>query len=110
MKRVLTLSLLSITLLASAETPPPVEYGQQGGSPATELAQGFASFLLTPVYAAFKLTFAGLGLITGSAAYALTVGNRQVAEKIWKQTLKGTYIITPDHLTGRKPIQFVGDP
>jgi len=110
MVRKLALLLLSITLAAQAESPPPVEYGRPKESPATTLARGFASFILTPVYGAFKLTFAGLGLITGGAAYIATGGDRQVAQRIIKPAVGGTYIITPDHLSGRRPVRFVGDP
>ena len=77
---------------------------------ATDLLAGFASFLVTPVYGAFKLTFAGLGAITGGLAWAFTGGDQRVAREIWRTTMGGTYVITPDHLAGRRPIRFTGDP
>ncbi|BCX80931.1 hypothetical protein MIT9_P0509 [Methylomarinovum caldicuralii] len=76
---------------------------------ATELLAGFASFLVTPVYGAFKLTFAGLGALTGGLAWAFTGGDERVAREIWQTTMGGTYVITPDHLAGRKPVRFTGD-
>ncbi len=77
---------------------------------ATDLMAGFASFLVTPVYGAFKLTFAGLGALTGGLAWAFTGGDQRVAREIWRTTMGGTYVITPDHLAGRRPIRFTGDP
>jgi len=86
-------------------TPPPPH---QSSTMATDFLAGFASFLVTPVYGAFKLAFAGLGAITGGLAWAFSGGDRQVANAIWRPSLQGTYIITPDHLAGRKPIHFIG--
>ncbi len=79
-------------------------------SPTQQLVTGAACFVVTPVYGAFKLTFAGLGALTGGLAWVFTGGDNTVARKIWNTSMKGTYIITPEHLAGRKPIRFVGDP
>ncbi len=85
-------------------SPPPKE---EPGF-AADFVTGFASFLVTPVYGAAKIIFAGLGGLTGGLAWAFSGGSTDVANKIWRPALKGTYIITPDHLAGRKPIEFIG--
>ena len=38
----------------------------------------------------------------------ITGGDNRAAQKVWDASLKGTYIITPDHLKGRKNIAFIG--
>ncbi len=70
--------------------------------------QGAACFLLTPVYGAFKLAYAGAGAIAGGLTWVFTGGDQRAAQKVWDASLKGTYIITPDHLRGRKQINFIG--
>jgi len=127
-KRILTLLFISGLLVMSvpsqAEEPvyggtrtypeayPPATSAAPAAHPdssiATDFMAGFASFLVTPVYGAFKLVFAGLGAVTGGLAWAFTGGDSQVANQIWTPALKGTYIITPDHLAGRKPVRFIG--
>jgi len=89
---------------------PPAPVQEQNTNVATDLLAGFASFLVTPVYGAFKLTFASLGALTGGLAWAFTGGDERVAQEIWQTTMGGTYVITPDHLAGRKPVRFTGDP
>jgi hypothetical protein len=41
-------------------------------------------------------------------AYAFSGGNETAAKSIWTTSMYGTYIITPDHLRGDKPIRFLG--
>ncbi len=74
----------------------------------SQLVTGASCFLLTPVYGAFKLAFAGTGAIVGGFTWLFTGGDEVAAQKVWDSSLKGTYVITPDHLSGEKPVQFVG--
>ena len=74
----------------------------------SQLVTGAACFFLTPVYGAFKLAFAGAGAIVGGLAWAFTGGDEEAAQRIWDASLKGTYIITPDHLSGQESVEFVG--
>jgi len=74
----------------------------------SQLLSGAACFILTPVYGAFKLAFAGAGAIVGGLAWTFTGGDEEAAQKIWDASLKGTYIITPDHLNGKESVEFVG--
>ena len=76
----------------------------------SQLLSGAACFILTPVYGAFKLAFAGAGAIVGGLAWTFTGGDEAAAQKIWDASLKGTYIITPDHLNGKESVEFVGSP
>ncbi len=60
------------------------------------------------VYVPAKLVYGILGGIAGGAGYALTGGNKQVADSIWRSSLGGDYVLTPEMMTGEKPIYFSG--
>ena len=108
-----TTTVLFFSLWLVAASPAvAAEYSSASAEPSAtqQLVTGAACFIVTPVYGAFKLTFAGLGALTGGLAWVFTGGDKTVAGKIWDTSMKGTYIITPDHLAGRRPIHFVGDP
>ena len=60
------------------------------------------------VYIPAKLVYGILGGIAGGAGYAVTGGNTQVANTIWRSSLGGDYVVTPDMLTGKQPIHFSG--
>ena len=59
-------------------------------------------------YVPAKLAYGVLGGIGGAAGYALTGGNKQVADSIWRSSLGGDYVLTPDMMTGQRPIYFSG--
>ncbi|MBU6479781.1 MAG: hypothetical protein KGS09_04440 [Nitrospirae bacterium] len=107
----LLLALCTVTMMPSAwsqETAatPPSE-GTEGGSASTAGMQAAAG-LSTLLYLPLKLAFAIGGGVVGGLAYAFSGGNEQAAKSIWTTSLYGTYIITPDHLEGNRPIRFLG--
>jgi hypothetical protein len=69
-----------------------------------QAAAGFSTLLYLPL----KVAFAIGGGVVGGLAYAFSGGNEQAAKSIWNTSLYGTYIITPDHLQGNRPIRFLG--
>lgn len=75
-----------------------------------ELGYGVASVFASLFYSPAKVTYAGLGLITGGLSYVLTGGNGDVANEIIYPAVKGNYVVTPKHLQGSEPIYFVGAP
>lgn len=77
-------------------------------SPTQEVALGVASFAATIPYGATKLVYAGLGAIVGGFTYLLSGGNFESAASVWNPSLRGTYVLTPEHLTGATPIRFIG--
>jgi hypothetical protein len=60
------------------------------------------------LYIPAKLAYGILGGIGGAGAWALTGGNTQVANTVWRSSLGGDYVLTPDMLTGKQPIYFSG--
>jgi len=60
------------------------------------------------VYGPVKLVYATGGLIVGAFAWAFTAGDTQVATKVFTRSLRGNYVVTPDHLTGERELIFIG--
>ena len=107
----LLLALCIITMVPSAwsqeNTPPPSMGNTEGGTPSSAGMQAAAA-VSTILYFPFKAAFAIGGGIVGGLAYAFSGGNEQAAKSIWDTSLRGTYIITPEHLQGNRPIRFLG--
>jgi hypothetical protein len=88
----------------SQETAPPTSEGGNTSSAGMQAAAGFSTLLYLP----FKAAFAICGGVVGGLAYAFSGGNEKAAQSIWTTTMYGTYILTPDHLNGNRPIRFLG--
>jgi len=83
----------------------------QPAEPVTEeLGYGFGSALASVFYIPAKVTYAGLGLITGGLGFVLTGGRADVANNIIYPAVRGNYVVTPNNLKGTEPIYFVGAP
>jgi hypothetical protein len=67
-----------------------------------------AAGVSTLMYLPLKLAFAIGGGIVGGLTYAFSGFDESAAKKVWSTTLYGTYLITPDHLEGNRPIRFLG--
>jgi len=67
-----------------------------------------ASALATILYFPLKAAFAIGGGIVGGLAYAFSGGSEQTAKNIWVPSMYGTYVITPEHLTGDRAVRFLG--
>lgn len=78
--------------------------GGDTSSAGMQVAAGASTLLYFPLKAAFAIC----GGVVGGLAYAFSGGNEQVAKNIWVTSIYGTYIITPDHLQGDRPIRFLG--
>lgn len=78
--------------------------GGDTSSAGMQVAAGASTLLYFPLKAAFAIC----GGIVGGLAYAFSGGNENAAKSIWITSLYGTYIITPDHLQGNRPIRFLG--
>jgi hypothetical protein len=73
-----------------------------------ELGYGVASALASVFYIPAKVTYAGLGLLTGGLGYVLTGGRSDVASNIIYPAVRGHYVVTPNQVKGIEPIYFVG--
>lgn len=102
---------LTLTILQLAVIPPGWAQQQDEDptqSTASQFGLGVSSFFVTIPYGLAKVVYATLGGIIGGFTYALTGGNERAAKDVWDTSLRGTYVITPDHLTGDKAVRFLG--
>ena len=80
----------------------------RAGDYAMESGMGIAAVAVDLVYIPVKVVYATLGGITGGFAYLLTAGNFETASSIWKPSMGGTYVVTPNMVAGNEPINFNG--
>ncbi|HYB90589.1 MAG TPA: hypothetical protein VEC38_06055 [Candidatus Binataceae bacterium] len=92
---------------AAAVTPAQVEQPDQGVNwPGA--GYGVAALFCNVVYIPAKLVYALAGGFVGGATWALTGGNSQAADTVWRSTLGGDYVLTPQMISGDQPINFNG--
>ncbi|MFM8551503.1 MAG: hypothetical protein ACKOCD_04195 [Nitrospiraceae bacterium] len=101
----LVLVLVHVTLV-------PVSEAQGAEDPTSGSAKGAglqaASWLATIPYGAAKVCFAILGGVTGGLTYVFSGGNLDAAKAVWQTSVYGTYVLTPEHLQGDRPVRFLG--
>lgn len=96
------------TAPAAGATPVQVPQPDQGGVNWPGAGYGAAALLGNVLYIPAKLVYAVLGGIGGGAAFLLTAGNTQTANTIWRSSLGGDYVLTPQMVAGEQPINFSG--
>jgi hypothetical protein len=103
--RVLFLTCVLSAVIAAA--PPPA--GAQEAEPSDATAfTGAGAMLCTLVYSPLKLAYAASGLVVGGMAWVWSFGSRRVTRPIFTAALRGDYVVTPAHLTGRRRLVFIG--
>lgn len=103
---VMVFFLLIFTMAASPAICPAAS--SQEGTP-SGAGMHAASGALTVLYFPVKAAFALCGGVVGGLTYAFTAGDTSAAQSVWKTSMYGTYLITPDHLKGNRPVQFLGE-
>ncbi len=102
-----------------AMTPLPLYAQSAGSAPASQPAEpsvseeagyGVGAALASVFYIPAKVTYAGLGLLTGGLGFVLSGGRSDVANNIIYPAVRGNYVVTPANLKGSEPIYFVGAP
>ena len=81
-----------------------------GDNPAADIGLGVASFICSVPYGAAKVAVAILGGVTGAFTYVLSGFDKKAADAVWYTTIEGDYVVTPDHLRGKKDLHFTGVP
>lgn len=90
---------LCMGLLLAAPVSASAEYPKDAGV-------GTMAVMFNVVYIPAKLTYATLGGLTGALAYVLTGTNREVAERVWKPSLGGDYVVKPSHIKRQETLYF----
>lgn len=108
----LILSLITFGVLPAgwAQGPAQPSGGDQEQGSSADVGLEVASLALTLPYGAAKLVFAILGGFAGGLTYVFSGGNTEAAKAVWDTSIRGTYVITPAHLKGDKPVRFLGVP
>jgi hypothetical protein len=99
MRVTVLVSVLVIVLQAS-----PVR--AEGG--AAEAGLGTAAVISSLVYGPVKMAYSVLGLVFGGFAWGLSGGDSEVMTAVITPAIRGDYVITPSHLRGEQPVEFVG--
>ena len=71
---------------------------------------GIGAVLCTLVYVPAKIAYAVGGTVISGLAYAWTVGDTAVSGPIFYSSVRGDYVVLPEHLEGRTKLEFVGPP
>jgi hypothetical protein len=74
------------------------------GDAGVSIAAGLASLVYTPA----KVLYAMGGGVAAGMAYLASAGNEDVAAPILTPSVRGDYVVTPEHLRGEKPLEFFG--
>jgi hypothetical protein len=108
----LFIALTSSPLQAQTASPTDQTAAAQPAQSATgeDIGYGFGSVLANMFYMPAKITYAGLGLLTGGVGYLITGGRADVANNIIYPAVGGHYVVTPNQLKGSEPLYFVGAP
>ncbi len=80
----------------------------QGGVDWQGAGYGAAALFGNLLYIPAKLIYAAGGGLVGGGGYLVTGGNKQVADTIWRSSLGGDYVLTPEMIEGKKPVYFSG--
>jgi len=99
---------MSVAIIALAICLTPVAWAvneRTDGHMAADAGIGAASFVFSLPYGAAKVAVALLGGLAGGFMYPF---DKQAADSVWHTTLEGDYIVTPDHLRGKKELHFIG--
>ncbi len=89
---------------------PEGESNEMSSEEAQRIGYGLGSVVASVFYSPLKVTYAGLGLITGGLGYVLSGGRPDVADNIIYPAVRGSYVITPTQLKGQKPVIFIASP
>ena len=69
---------------------------------------GSAAAISSLVYGPVKMAYSVLGTVFGGIAWALSGGDTEVMTAVISPAVRGDYVITPSHLRGETPVEFIG--
>jgi hypothetical protein len=99
---IIALALAAVLALA----PSPARAEEE--SLAYEGAVGLGAALSTLVYSPVKLAYAAGGLVVSGLAWLWSGGDSSVTKAVFTASVGGDYVVTPAHLEGSRPLEFVG--
>lgn len=105
----LFVTIAASPLYAQSAEPTPANQPAEP-SVSEEAGYGVGSVLANLFYIPAKVTYAGLGLLTGGLGFVFSGGRADVANNIIYPAVRGNYVVTPGNLKGTEPLYFVGAP
>jgi hypothetical protein len=69
---------------------------------------GSAAVISSLVYGPVKMAYSLLGVVFGGFAWVLSGGDTEVMTAVISPAVRGDYVITPSHLRGEQPVEFIG--
>ena len=107
MKKSVKAAVGAAMILVLASGPARAE-SSEAGKAGADFGVGLVTVLTNVGYMPVKVVYAVLGGVTGSLAYGLTGGNREVADGVWVPSMGGDYVLTTDMMTGEEAVHFNG--
>ena len=98
-------SVLLLVAFVVALNPASVATADSAGS---EAGIGVGAALCSLVYGPVKIAYAVMGLVFGGMAWGLSGGDGDVLDAVMTPAVRGDYVVTPSHLRGEEPLQFIG--
>ncbi len=77
-------------------------------SMANEAGIGALAAVGTLIYGPAKIVYATLGLVFGGAAWGLSGGDDSVFDAVITPSVRGDYVLTPEHVRMERSIEFFG--
>jgi len=74
----------------------------------SEAGIGALSALSTLIYGPTKIAYATLGLVFGGMAWGLSGGDQQVFDSVITASVRGDYVVTPEHIRMERGLEFYG--
>ncbi|MFN8546193.1 MAG: hypothetical protein U0807_18590 [Candidatus Binatia bacterium] len=103
MRRMMTGVLCAVVLLGAAGRA-----SARQAAPAPEAGYSLGAVGANFFYLPAKVVVAATGAVVGSFAGLLSGGSERAAYGLWVPMVGGTWLLTPEHLDGSRPIQFFG--
>ena len=69
---------------------------------------GSAAAISSLVYGPVKMAYSLMGVVFGGFAWGLSGGDTDVMTAVISPAVRRDYVITPSHLRGEIPIEFIG--
>jgi hypothetical protein len=73
-----------------------------------EAGVGALAAVSTLVYGPVKIAYATMGLLFGGMAWGLSGGDQEVLEAVITPSVRGDYVVTPQHIRMQDEIEFFG--
>ena len=103
-----SLAMALALVLVLAGTPPPAFAEKEESGPIGKFLFGIGAGVCTLAYTPLKIVYAVASLPLGGLVYMFSVGNTEMSERVWRSGTQGNWVVTPEHLQGRRNIEFVG--